>query len=682
MKLTYKVSLWIGFLVALVVMLIGIASVLVANRIVRGIAKKSLENQAGIASILVKDAIINAELKILYEVANQPGLGAMDWAERKAVLGPVIDRLGYLDFGLVDRAGNVRYIKDDSSSNLADRDYIQKALKGEKAVSDVLISRVTGKAVLMFAVPLGGAGEAFIGRKDGAVLGDLTAKIGFGDTGYLFLVNRSGVFVCHPNSDLVYNQFNPLEAAETDVSLRTLADFISGVLSGGNFFAEYDYQGRTRIGAALPISETGWFLIVTIEKAEFFSEIKELILYTALIGVGALILSAIMVMILASMLIIKPLGLVMMETDALARAQFDIDIPEGSKDEIGDLLRALGVIRGTLRKTIADINNKQLGQLNISRNLHDSIKKSSDGLGVINNNIETVKEKTGVQIGSVNKTAESVEAIIRHIGSLENAVEVQGDSITRSSKSIEQMVSGIDSVRDVVNRAGVTTEELSRNSETGQKMLSSLTDELAHIAEQSAFLEQANTALFNIASQTNILAMNAAIEAAHAGEAGRGFAVVSGEVRKLAELSNKESASISSGIKSMRDGIDRIRKMSSETVDTMGNMFAKIENMESLFVTVNTAVEAQASNGQDILDALNSLRTTTEQVHGSSDKIQKESSVIRGSVEDLQSISKNVNDSILDVRNASNTITSSLDIARKIAEAHYLEPPDDAKMPD
>jgi methyl-accepting chemotaxis protein len=444
-------------------------------------------------------------------------------------------------------------------------------------------------------------------------------------------------------------------------------------------FAEYQYQDKTRIGAAVPVPETGWFLIGTIEKDEFFSEIKQLVAYTACIGVGALILAVLLVMILIRILVIKPLDIVMLGTGALAKEQFDITFPEGSRDEIGDLLRALEVIRKTLSKTIAGINNKQLGQLNISRNLHDSIKKSSDGLGVINNNIVTVKEKTGAQIDSVNKTAESIDEIIRHIGSLENAVEVQGDSISRSSESIEQMVRGIDAVRDVVNRAGNTTGELSKKSETGQKMLSGLSAELGRIAEQSAFLEQANTALFNIASQTNILAMNAAIEAAHAGEAGRGFAVVSGEVRKLAELSNKESASISTEIKSMRDSIDRIRKMSSETVETMGAMFAKIKNMEALFGTVNTAVEAQASNGQMILEALNSLRTTTGQVHGSSDKIQEESALIRCSVEDLQTISKNVNDSILDVQNASGGITSSLGIARKIAEAHYLEPPDDAK---
>jgi methyl-accepting chemotaxis protein len=172
--------------------------------------------------------------------------------------------------------------------------------------------------------------------------------------------------------------------------------------------------------------------------------------------------------------------------------------------------------------------------------------------------------------------------------------------------------------------------------------------------------------------------MNAAIEAAHAGETGKGFAVVSGEIRKLAEESNRESNSISQEIKNMRDGINRIRQVSSETVDTMGNMFTEIKGMQTSFNTVNVAVEAQASNGQQVLEALEALRNTTEQVHNGSENIQRESEIIYNIVEQLKQISTNVNESILGVQQASKEITQSLNVARKIAGAHYLVPPDDA----
>jgi methyl-accepting chemotaxis protein len=261
--------------------------------------------------------------------------------------------------------------------------------------------------------------------------------------------------------------------------------------------------------------------------------------------------------------------------------------------------------------------------------------------------------------------------------SVNNAVDVQADTISRSSESIERMVGDIDSVRTVVRRAHETTGNLGKSSDTGREMLNNLTGELTRIADQSAFLEKANAALLKIAAQTNLLAMNAAIEAAHAGEAGRGFAVVAGEVRSLAELSNKESASISTEIKNMREGIEKIRRVSAETVETLGGMFTEVTDMQASFNSVNNAVEAQASNGAQVLKALTSLRETTEQVRTGSDEIQKESDSIHNVVENLKSISKDVNDSILDVQKASKRISDSLDVAQKIAEGHYLVPPED-----
>jgi methyl-accepting chemotaxis protein len=680
MKLSLKVSLIVGGLVLLFMVGMAFISDIIASGIMEEATKKSLQAQSNIAAQLIADGVIKADLNVLYELANRARTKTLVWEIQRDSLLPEIDRHGYMDFGIVGLNGSAHYIKDDSVSNLGDRDYIIKAMAGQSVVSDVLISRVTGKPVVMFAAPIfvnDKVAGVLIGRRDGAVLSDMTRKIGMGKTGYIYMINAKGTVICHPDTNIVYNQFNPIDAVKEDPSRQSLAAFFEAVLQNSTEVAGYTFNKKSFIGASAKVPGTDWFLIGTVERDEFFREINQMLIKTLIIAVAAAVIAVFILIVVLRISLIRPIKEIVAAAISLANMEFNINIPKKRKDEIGDVQRAFHTIRDELKATITDINNEHQGQKNVSGNLHVSIRESSDGLGVIARNMESVQNKTDVQMESVVQTADSVEGIIKHIRSLENAVEIQGETISRSSKSIEQVVGDIDSVRAVVRQAHESTGNLSQSSEAGRKMLNNLTEELTRIADQSAFLEEANAALVKIASQTNILAMNAAIEAAHAGEAGKGFAVVAGEVRSLAELSNKESASISTEIKNMRSGIEKMRQVSSGTVNTLGSMFTEVNNMQTSLTTVNSAVEAQAANGVQILSALTSLRETTEQVRTGSDEIQKESDAIHNVVGNLKSISKDVIDSILDVQAASKRIAESLAIAQKIAEGHYLMPPED-----
>jgi methyl-accepting chemotaxis protein len=384
------------------------------------------------------------------------------------------------------------------------------------------------------------------------------------------------------------------------------------------------------------------------------------------------IIFALLTAILVASSLIRPIKEIVRVGHAIAEMRFNIDIPIGRKDEIGDIQRSLNTIRSALRQTLDDIKNEHLGQKNISENLDLSIKESSNGLTIITGSMESVQDKADNQARLVSRTADSLGEIVGHIHSLENAVDTQGQNLSRSSETIEQMVRDIEAVRNVVHRAHASTSSLSLASDSGRKMLNNLNEELGHIVERSAFLGEANDAMGNLASQTNILAMNAAIEAAHAGEAGRGFAVVAGEVRKLAELSSKESASISNEIKKMREAIQKIQRASLETVDTMSGMFSEVTDMQGSFGAVMTAVDSQASEGTRMLNALETLKETSEQVKASSADIRRESDSIYIVVEDLKNISEDLQGSVHNVQAACLRISGCLNDARLIAEGRLL----------
>jgi methyl-accepting chemotaxis protein len=286
--------------------------------------------------------------------------------------------------------------------------------------------------------------------------------------------------------------------------------------------------------------------------------------------------------------------------------------------------------------------------------------------------MEAIQTETDVQDQSVVQTSGAIDTIISSIGSLDNAVHTQAAHITESSAAIEQMVANIASIRSVVTSVGRTTDTLSKSSEAGHKMLVKLTEEVSRMYEQSATLQNANKTIADIAGQTNILAMNAAIEAAHAGEAGKGFAVVAQEIRKLAELSGKESSAISAEIKKLEQAIEQISTVSSETVGAMDAIFTEINSMDASFAVVSNAVEEQAVGGGQIITALKTVQDMTVQVRDGAGMIQQQSGSIHQEMTKLQQISENVIKQVHEVRLAGGSIADFLENAKKIAVTDSL----------
>jgi methyl-accepting chemotaxis protein len=364
---------------------------------------------------------------------------------------------------------------------------------------------------------------------------------------------------------------------------------------------------------AIGNSDMTWTIMMGSADRFIMKDVRAMTAFTIILAVIAIAATAFIMYFVLSRTI-QPITVVADVLKNVAQGDLTQRINVHTKDEIGDLARDLNLTFDKVKNMIGGIKEEAATLQGIGDVLASNMDETAAAVNEITANIQSIKGRIINQSASVTETNAAMEQVVSNINKLNDHVANQSGNISKASSAIEQMVANIHSVTVSLIKNNGNVKTLQDASEVGRNGLREVAADIQEIARESEGLLVINSVMKNIASQTNLLSMNAAIEAAHAGDAGKGFAVVANEIRKLAESSGEQSKTIGRVLMKIKDSIDKITEATENVLNKFEAIDSSVRTVAQQEESVRCAMEEQGSGSRQILEGIGNVNEITCQV--------------------------------------------------------------------